>query len=164
MDLGNRTNDQESEPERSSRSHRQSQGTDNREKEAHSQRQESPLSQKATKNNERHISNVKASFLAVKRSHLSPQPPIVPSLKTESENIARTHEQKARAFGERFFPPEPEADLSDMTNCVYPLELSKHPTIRAETIQRVISKLKSMTAPIRMGCPTCSSKSWESRW
>jgi hypothetical protein len=58
------------------------------------------------------------------RSHLPPEPPVVPTLRElrEGEVVREAHspQEKAEMLREQFFPGEPDADLSDMEGYSYP--------------------------------------------
>ena len=57
------------------------------------------------------------------KSHLPPPIPQFPTLQTEN-GLATTFEEKERALRMKFFPPPPEADLSDIANYSYPPQLA----------------------------------------
>jgi hypothetical protein len=73
------------------------------------------------------------------RSHLPPTPPSIPDPVTPSGN-ALTPSEKAIALKARFFPPMPDADLSDIPNASYPPEMSSPMSIFREEISSVIKK------------------------
>jgi hypothetical protein len=74
------------------------------------------------------------------RSHLLPTPPLIPNLVTPSGN-ATTPSKKAEALKAQFFPPMPDANLSDITNASYPAEMPSPMSISDDEISSVIEKL-----------------------
>ncbi len=73
------------------------------------------------------------------RSHLPPTPSSIPNLVTPS-GTATTPVEKAEALKTRFFPPMPDADLSDIPTACYPPEFPSPMSISEEEISSVIKK------------------------
>jgi DMSO/TMAO reductase YedYZ molybdopterin-dependent catalytic subunit len=86
------------------------------------------------------------------RSHLPPTPPLIPTLITPSGN-ATTSFDKAETLKARFFPPMPDADLSDIPNASYPPEMSFPMSISEEEISSVIKKSHPFKAAGSDGIP-----------
>jgi hypothetical protein len=73
------------------------------------------------------------------RSHFPLTPPSIPNLVTSS-GIATNPSEKVEALKARFFPPMPDADLSDISNASYPTEKPSRMSISEEEISSVIKK------------------------
>jgi hypothetical protein len=86
------------------------------------------------------------------KSHLPPTPPSIPTLVTPSGN-ATTSFDKAEALKARFFPPMPDADLSDITTASYPPEKHSPMLISEEEISAVIKKSHPFKAAGSNGIP-----------
>ncbi len=86
------------------------------------------------------------------RSHLPPTPPSIPNLVTPS-GTATTPVDKAEALKTRFFPPMPDAYLSDIPNASYPPEMPSPMSISEEEISSVIKKLHPFKAAGSDGIP-----------
>jgi hypothetical protein len=76
---------------------------------------------------------------AKSRSQVPPTLPSIPNLVTQS-GTAMTPSEKADALKTRFFPPMPDADLSDIPNASYPPEIPTAMLISEEEISSVIKK------------------------
>src|SRR5205814_7421140 len=78
---------------------------------------------------------------AKERSHLPPEPPIIPTLREVREGVvqeANTVQEKADVLRRRFFPGEPEVDMRDMEGYVYPQPVEPLPQISPEEVRAVI--------------------------
>lgn len=65
----------------------------------------------------------------------------------EEEQLESTFAGKVKIFKEQFFPPSPEADLSDITDYFYQQQIEQDVTIIEEEILRAIRKQGSNKAP-----------------
>jgi ribonuclease HI len=70
----------------------------------------------------------------------------MPPLKTLDGTVYQSREEKAELLALMFFPPAPEADLSDVENYVYP-EAAEAPPINEEEVIATIRAAKPATAP-----------------
>ena len=86
------------------------------------------------------------------KSHLPPPLPQFPDLHTSRE-LANTFEEKERAFRENFFPPPPEADLSDIDGYVYPPPLPSQSLLTIQEVESAIRRPKPTKAPGLTGIP-----------
>ncbi len=86
------------------------------------------------------------------RSHLPNTPPSIPTLVTPSET-ATTPQEKAEALKMRFFPPMPDANLSDIPNALYPPEQPSPMSVSEEDISLVIKKAHPFKAAGSNGIP-----------
>ena len=72
------------------------------------------------------------------RSYLLPEPPVIPPLRKvrneETIQVADTMQGKANLLRERFFPQEPEADISDIEGYQYPLPAEQLPYINKDDV------------------------------
>jgi hypothetical protein len=94
------------------------------------------------------------------RSHIPPELPTVPTLAyTTGQDLetrwATTFEEKVKAFSRQFFPPVPEADLSDMENYTYPEEVESPPRITEDMVGAEIRRAPAHKAPGPDGIPNC---------
>lgn len=94
---------------------------------------------------------------AKERSHLPPEPPVIPPLREVRNGVTIREEEslqgKAELLSKRFFPPEPEADTSDMEGYQYPPPVAQLPQIEVEEVQKLISERQSNSAPGADGIP-----------
>jgi hypothetical protein len=86
------------------------------------------------------------------RSHLPSTPPSIPNLVTPT-GIATTPTEKAEALKARFFPPMPDANLSDIPNALYPPEMPSPMSISEEKFSSVIKKSHPFKAAGSDGIP-----------
>jgi Reverse transcriptase (RNA-dependent DNA polymerase)/Endonuclease-reverse transcriptase len=93
---------------------------------------------------------------AKERSHLPPELPTVPPLaKSDSENgRAETFLDKVKVFHRQFFPPEPDADLSDIQHYAYPTEREQPPQISLDMVRSALRNTAPFKAPGVDGIPT----------
>lgn len=70
----------------------------------------------------------------------------MPPLRTEDGTIYQSREEKAELLALTFFPPAPEADLSDLENYEYP-EAQEVPPINEDEVKATIRAAKPGTAP-----------------
>ena len=88
------------------------------------------------------------------RSHLPPELPTIPPLEKGNGELAMTFEEKTAILHARFFPPEPDADLSDMQGYTYPAELEEAPQITREMVAAALANTAPFKAPGVDGIPT----------
>jgi len=88
---------------------------------------------------------------AKNRSHLPPDlpqfPPLIRMRNAGEEQLESTFAGKVEIFKEQFFPPSPEADLSDIADYSYQQQIEQDATITEEEIQRAIRKQGPNKAP-----------------
>ena len=86
---------------------------------------------------------------AKERSHLPPELPTVPPLKKgdRSNEYATTFEEKVAVLHERFFPPEPDAELDDIQGQEYAGELEQTPPVTDEMVATVLARAAPSKAP-----------------
>jgi hypothetical protein len=93
---------------------------------------------------------------AKEKSHLPPEPPIIPPLK-ETVNgelcNAVTPQEKAEMLKRHFFPGELQADLSDMEGAQYPPEVEQLPQVSVEDVQDLMGRQQAFSAPGTDGIP-----------
>jgi hypothetical protein len=96
------------------------------------------------------------------RSHLPPEPPIIPTLRELREGVvvreAHTPQEKAEMLREQFFPEEPDADLSDMEGYTYPPSVEALPQVTAEDVMAVMASQMPHSAPGVDGIPNAFLK------
>jgi hypothetical protein len=93
---------------------------------------------------------------AKEKSHLPPEPPIIPPLRETVAGEVRnatTPQEKAEMLKRHFFPEEPQADLSDIREAHYPPEVEQLPEISVEDIQEIMSRQQPYSAPGMDGIP-----------
>lgn len=89
------------------------------------------------------------------RSDIPSEPPKVPPLEGQQpEQRVDTFEEKCEAFHRQFFPPTPDADLSDMSPAEYPPDLDSLPIISYDTVSSVVRRTSPFKAPGVDGIPT----------
>ena len=86
------------------------------------------------------------------KSHLPPPLPQFPDLNTP-EGVATTFEEKEQAFRAKFFPPPPEADLSDIEGYVYSPPLPSQSLLTVEEVENAIRRPKPTKALGLTGIP-----------
>ena len=80
------------------------------------------------------------------KSHLPRELPQFPPLKNQG-GTATTYQDNIDVLKNHFFPPPPEADLSNIQGTVYPPEIQADQEVKEEEIATVISRLHGMKAP-----------------
>lgn len=82
------------------------------------------------------------------RSHLQPEPPLMPPLERHDVPPATTFEEKAKVLHAQFFPPVPDADLTDIParRDTYPDPLPC-PVVSRETVQSALADTASWKSP-----------------
>ena len=86
------------------------------------------------------------------KSHLPPPIPQFPTLQTEN-GLATTFEEKERALRMKFFPPPPEADLSDIANYSYPPQLADQNQLTIDEVISAVRRPKGLKSPGITGIP-----------
>jgi hypothetical protein len=96
------------------------------------------------------------------RSHLPPEPPIIPTLRELREDVvvreAHTPQENAEMPRELFFFPEPDADLSDMEGYTYLPSVEALPQVTAEDVMAAMAGQLSHSAPGVDGIPNAFLK------
>jgi hypothetical protein len=75
-----------------------------------------------------------------------------PPLQKPNSSMEHDHRAKAQIFKDTFFPPPPEADLTDTNNYTYPDPFAP-PPITSREVERAIRNMPPKKAPGRDGIP-----------
>ncbi len=98
---------------------------------------------------------------AKERSHLPPEPPIMPTLRGQFNGEAWeavSAEDKAERLRAQFFPEEASADLSDIEGYQYPQPVEQLPQVTPEMVGEVMSRRLAFSAPGVDGIPNAFLK------
>ncbi len=81
-------------------------------------------------------------------SQLPKKLPQFPSLKrSDTDHMATTFEEKTEILRGKFFPPPPQADVSDIAGSFIPLAVSSNPRITEDEVKQAIRRVKADKAP-----------------
>jgi len=87
-------------------------------------------------------------------SQLPKKLPQFPSLKSgDSDHIANSFEEKTEVLRKKFFPPPPQADISDISGSFIPLAVPSNPALSQDEVRQAIRRVKADKAPGASGIP-----------
>jgi hypothetical protein len=93
---------------------------------------------------------------AREKSHLPPEPPIIPPLRESTDEVMRiavTPQEKVEMLKRHFFPGKLQADLSNMKEAHYLPEIEQLLLISAEDIQDLMAQQQLFSIPDADGIP-----------